>query len=123
MEPLDRLALQRLDNATVVDFLTSTAGALADAGILSAKDTDNLRLVLSGMHGATGARERSLLLELESQNAEFLAVLEARFGTIGICLNLIRHTLRGTLAETQRLLADLGGAMVKKAELLFNRPF
>ena len=120
---LDWSAFQRLDNAAVVDFLTSTASALCEAGAFSAKETDNLRLVLSGIHAAADSREKSLLLELDAQHAEFLDVLEARFGTVGVCLNLMRHTLRPSLAETQRILAELGQGLVKKAELLFNRPF
>lgn len=122
-QSFDWPAFQRLDNAAVVDFLTSTASALCDRGILASKDTDNLRLVLSGVNSATESRERPLLLELDRQNAEFLAILTARFGAVGLCLNLIRHTLRGNLTDTRRIIADLGQGLVKKAELLFNRPF
>lgn len=122
-QSFDWPAFQRLDNAAVVDFLTSTAGALCDKGILSSKDTDNLRLVLSGVNSASETRERPLLLELDRQHAEFLAILTARFGAVGLCLNLIRHTLRGNLTDTRRIIADLGQGLVKKAELLFNRPF
>lgn len=120
---LDKLALQRLDNAAVVDFLTSTAGALCERGAISPKDTDNLRLVLSGINAAAESRERPLLLELERQNAEFLGVLTARYGVVGLCLNLIRHTVRSTLVDTERTIAQFGQALLKKAELLFNRPF
>lgn len=120
---VDWQAFQRLDNALVVDFLTSTASALCERGVISHKDTDNLRLVLSGIHSAPEARERSLLIELDKQHAEFLGLLAARFGTTNLCLNLVRHTLRGNLAETRKTIADFGQALVKKAELLFNRPF
>lgn len=120
---VDWQAFQRLDNALVVDFLTSSASALCEKGLVSAKDSDNLRLVLSGIHSAADARERSLLVELDKQHAEFLGLMVARFGTTFLCLNLVRHTLRGTLTETRRTIAEFGQALVKKAELLFNRPF
>jgi len=117
---VDWQAFQRLDNANVVDFLTSTAGALCEQGVLGPKDADNLRLVLSGV--LPEAREKPILLALSGQSAEFLSVLEARYGTTGFCLNLLRHTLRGQVAETQRLLAGWGQELLKRAELLFNRP-
>lgn len=120
---VDWQAFQRLDNALVVDFLTSTASALCDKGVISPKDTDNLRLVLSGIHSAPESRERSLLIELDKQHAEFLALMTARFGTTCLCLNLVRHTLRGVLGETRRTIAEFGQALVKRSELLFNRPF
>lgn len=120
---VDWQAFQRLDNALVVDFLTSTASAFCDKGVITHKDTDNLRLVLSGIHSAPDSRERSLLIELDKQHAEFLGLLTARFGTTNLCLNLVRHTLRGNVAETRKTIADFGQALVKKSELLFNRPF
>lgn len=122
-QSFDWPAFQRLDNAAVVDFLTSTASALCEKGLISAKDTDNLRLILSGINSTPSTRERPLVLELDRQNAEFLAILTARFGGVGLCLNLIRHTLKGNLSDTRRLIADLGQGLVKKSELLFNRPF
>lgn len=117
---VDWTAFRRLDNAAVVDFLTSTAGALAEGGQLGLKETDNLRLVLSGVMPDAG--DKPILLELARQNAEFLAALEARWGTVGYCLNLMRHTLRTQLVETRQTLAQLGEGLLKKAELLFNRP-
>jgi hypothetical protein len=113
----------RLDNAAIVDFLTSTAGALSEKGLINAKDTDNLRLVLSGIQSLAGSRESPVMLELLQQNTEFLTVLTARFGTEGLCLNLLRHTLRPHLVETVQALADWGQRLLKKSELLFNRPF
>lgn len=119
----DWMTFQRLDNAAVIDFLTSTAGVFGTSGLISAKDLDNLRLVLSGINSTTQARDRSLLMELSQQHAEFLDILCLRYGTSGLCLNLIRHSLRGGLQETDRIIRDLGQGLLKKAELLFNRPF
>lgn len=113
----------RLDNAVVIDFLTSTASALSERGMLEAKDADNLRLALSGIGAAGDLRELPVLVALDRQRAEFLHVLEARFGRIGFSLNLLRYSMRTPLAETVRLLGEFGTGVLKKAELLFNRPF
>lgn len=122
-QQMDWAAFHRLDNATVVDFLTSVAGALCEQGILSSKDGDNLRLVLSGITSAPRARERPVLVELERQDADIIAVLGARFGQSGLCLNLLRHTLRAPVEELAQTLAVWGQQLVKKSELLFNRTF
>lgn len=113
-------ANQRLDHAAIVDFLTSTAGVLATAGLIGTKETDDLRFALSGIGGGS---DRSLLVELEVQHAEFLGLLTTRYGSVGLCLNLLRHTLRGSLRETLEQLTGFGQALIKKAELMFNRPF
>ena len=106
---VDWQAFQRLDNALVVDFLTSTASALCENGVISPKDTDNLRLVLSGINSASESRERSLLIELTKQHAEFLGVMTARFGALGVCLNLVFR--RGIL----NAYGDEDGAAMHKA--------
>jgi hypothetical protein len=122
-QAIDWPAFQRLDNAAVVAFLTASAGALSARGLIGPKDADNLRLALSGIAADGESREKPLLLELQRVDADFLATLVARYGTAGVCLNLARHTLLGSVAETRRLLADFGQALLKKADLLFNRPF
>ena len=120
---VDWSAFQRLDNATVVDFLTSTAGVLQEHGLITNKDTDNLPLAISGINSSPESRDRPILPELDRQHAEFLAVLAARYGMSGFCLNLVRHSLRGSVAETQRVVNEWGEALLKRADLLFNRPF
>ncbi len=124
MEPaFDWQSFQRLDNARITDFLTSTAGVLAANGLVTSKDVDSLRLALSGINSTADARERPLLLELDRQKSELLAVIAARFGSIGLGLNLVRHTLATQAAEAFQILNDFGTALLGKAELLFNRPF
>lgn len=118
----DGSALQRLDNAAVVSFLTSAASALSAEDLLSAKDVDDLRVSLSAVASTADSRDRPVLLELDRIHADFLQILSARYGTIHLCLNVLRHSLRAGLADTRRTLADFGQALVKKAELNFNRP-
>lgn len=113
----------RLDNATVVDFLTSTAGALAETGILSHKDTDSLRVALTAIGGDPALRDQPLLIALERQRADFLTMLDARYSRTGLCLNLLSYSLRVPLQETLRQISEFGRAVLRKSELLFNRPF
>ncbi len=117
----DRRTDQRLDDAIIIDFLTSTASVFAKHGITSSKDTDNLRLSLSGL--ASDPSGRTLLLALERERAEYLDLLKARFGTAGLSLNLLRFSMRPPLLGLIGVLSEVGQALLKKAELLFNRPF
>ena len=125
MSSLDAHTLDRLDQALVVDFLTSMAAIFGEAGLMSPKDMDNLRLVLSGIStsGDRTAFAPPLIIQLADQRAEFLDFLAVRFGMAGFCSNLTRHALRSSLEDTERLLADFGQALLKKAEIFFNRPF
>ena len=117
----DWSAYQRLDDAAIIDFLTSTAGVLTDHGIVSSKDTDNLRLVLSGLSPGVGGR--TLILAIKRERAEYLELLLARFGINGLCLNILRFTIRNCLMATTNGLGEIGQTLLKRAELLFNRPF
>ena len=105
----DWSAYQRLDDAAIIDFLTSTAGVLTDHGIISSKDTDNLRLVLSGLN--PGAGGRTLILAIKRERAEYLELLLARFGINGLCLNILRFTIRNCLMATTASLGQIGQAL------------
>ena len=120
-EVIDRRTDQRLDDAIIIDFLTSTASVFSKFGIISSKDTDNLRLALSGI--ASDSTGRTLLLALERERAEYLDLLKARFGTASLSLNILRFSMRAPLLSLVKTLSDVGQSLLKKAELLFNRPF
>jgi hypothetical protein len=120
---IDWASFQRLDNAALVDFLASAASVLNARGLISHKEIDNLRVILSSIHSSTDDRSRPLLLELERLHGDFLTILFSRFGVTGLSLNILRHTLADRLWETRRHLAELGQILIKRAELLFNRPF
>src|SRR5690606_12448377 len=96
------------DNTQVVDYLISTASALSSAGIIDEKDGDNLRLVISSLQAK---RDRQpILLEMIEQGVEFLDILEARYGTVGQSMNLLRHSSRPYLAQLLKVLATWGDA-------------
>lgn len=118
---IDRRTDQRLDDAIIIDFLTSTASVFSRLGITASKDSDNLRLALSGI--ASDPSGRTLLLALERERAEYLDLLKARFGTASLSLNILRFSMRAPLLSLVNTLSDLGQSLLKKSELLFNRPF
>jgi hypothetical protein len=111
------------DNANVVDFLASTAAALTEAGQLGAKESDNLRLALSGIQADPVERDMPVLLRLLAQNAEFPVLAEIWFGRPGFARNLLRHSLKPLLAETAANIRSGAQLLLGKTELLINRPF
>ncbi len=115
-------AFLRIDNAMVVDVLTSVASALSSHGQLSSKDVDNLRLNLSGLQTAPEASADPLLAQLEKQHSEFLAIMLARYGVINLYQNILRHTLRDGVETSIKSLKDFGKTLLERANLLFNRP-
>jgi hypothetical protein len=112
----------RLDNASIVDFLSSSASVLLKHGTIGQKESDNLRLVLSGIQSNHQPQERSTLMELIGQDAEILGILAARYGDRGLGLNILRHGLKSHVAKTRQVVSALGEEILKKSELLFNRP-
>lgn len=115
-------AFLRIDNAMVVDVLTSIASALSTNGHLSSKDVDNLRLNLSGLQTSSEAAADPILAQLEKQNSEFLAIMLARYGVINLYQNVLRHTLRDNLETSIKTLKGFGSHLLERAHLLFNRP-
>ena len=109
----------KIDNTRVIDFLSSKASAMTEAGTLDEKDADNLRLVLSGLQSASG---RPILLEMIEQETEFLAILDARYGPATFHANLLRHTCRPYLLSMLQVISAWGDATLGRAKLTFNRP-
>jgi len=117
------LSFTKNDNYAVVDFLSSTASALAAAELIGQKDLDNVRVALSGIQSDSEMRELPLLLCLVEQKAEIVKIVAMRYGTERFSLNLLRYTMRAILAETTTILGTWGEQLLAKAELMFNRPF
>jgi len=115
---------QRLDNARVVDFLTVSAGVLAQTSTFNSKDADSLRLSLTSMQSASGdPSPQPVLTELLGQNSEFVALLTTRYGVLGLSRNILRHSLREVFGQTLEYLDNWGEDLLKKSQLFFNRPF
>lgn len=119
------------DNALIVDFLTSAAGVLSERGIISSKDVDNLRLVISSVQyqesghvqGRESGDKSSILLALKAQNADFIEVMNCLFGEFGFGINLLRHTVRSYLTALSGAVCSFGHDLLQKSQSLFNRSF
>lgn len=110
----------KIDNTQVVDYLVSLASALSANGVLDAKDADNLRLLLSSLQSK---RERQpIMLEMIEQSAEFLDLLDARYGPTAQAMNLLRHSSRVYFGQLVEALTHWGDKMLERAKLGFNRP-
>lgn len=123
MQNIDWQGMQRLDNAMNIRFLTSSASVLHKHGLITPKETDNLRLSLSRINTSNSATlAGSLLLDLEQSQNEILTILRYRFGTSGLALNLVRLSLQTSLGPIIATLSGCAARLVKKSELVFNRP-
>ncbi len=119
----DISAVQRLDNAMSIQFLTAAASVLHKHGHITPKEIDNLRLALTRLKATTpSALSNSVFLELEQNQNEILSILKYRFGTSGLALNLIRVSSQQSLRPLQERLTACGQNLVKKSQLVFNRP-
>lgn len=112
----------KVDNAAIVEFLTTAVGVLSTEELVSSKDIDNLRLVLAGIQSDANARRSPVLVELIEQNAEALTILGARFGESGLARNLLRHSTRQPLDQIISALFVWTDSILGRSEMLFNRP-
>jgi len=114
--------LKRLDDTSVVKFLTSSASALVENGVLGSQEANNLRISLTGLQ-LNEQTSASVLAQMEKQNAEFITILKARYGTVNLCKNLFRFTAANGIQQSISCLSELGESLLLKAPLFFNRPF
>ncbi len=122
LKAVEEVTFRKLDNAAIVDFLTSSASAFFENNKIAQKDIDNLRLILSGI-GSSSSRDEPILIALDQQHTEFLKILEIRFGVPRLVQNILSYCLRPRLIELQAVLAQYGSQLLKKSELYFNRTF
>jgi hypothetical protein len=111
----------RLDNNSILEFFSSTASVLTSKGLLSSKESDNLRIVINGIQSDSSSRAEPVILQFLKQNAEFSSLLVARYGHEGLYQNILRHTLRNYFVEMRSLLAVFGSELISKSKLFLNR--
>ena len=111
----------RQDNIIVLDFLTSAVASLADNKRIGAKESDDLRLDLVGIHADSDSRSQPLLVALIDQGASVLKLLEWRFGTQALSLNLLRLSLVRSLAYLQSTISKWATDLLHQADLQFNQ--
>ncbi len=120
---VDWITWRRLDNATLIDFLTSTASVLAGNGFLSSKEIDSLRITFSSIQSTPAVRERPIIEQLIKERADILNLLIGRYGSLSLSLNIFRHSLMNLLDEPISTLKHCTEELLKRVELHFNRPF
>ena len=113
----------KLDNAATIDFLTSYAAALSAEGLITERSVENLKSALATITPKLATTQKSILPLLVEHDAEFVAILTARYGVIGLAWNHMRASSRNLLSESCASLAVWADQALKKAELFMNRPF
>jgi hypothetical protein len=113
----------KLDNAGTIHFLTSYAAAMATEGLVSERCVENFKASLATITPQLALTQRSILPLLSENHDEFIDVLAARYGVIGLAWNHMRLSTRSLLSESCADLAYWADLTLKKAELFMNRPF
>lgn len=121
--PLQSSFSEHIDNALIVDFLTTSAGIFNKHGYLSFKDNDNLRVALSSVQSDEEERSLPLLQTLVKQDIEYLYVLFSRYGSSRLGSNVFRYTLRPSLHRIIQSLSEWGDQLIPLAKRCFNRGF
>lgn len=117
----DQPALQRIDSAYHTPFLSACASALAEEGLLSDMEADQLRLILKDRHRTRD--ETSLFTVLLNEKNAAVTHLQARFGLSGLNEILFRWTIARGVEDLNLVLWSLAQDLIKKAELMFNQTF
>jgi hypothetical protein len=115
-------ALQRLDLAYTIPFLSASAAALCELGLATDRDADSLRQTIKDHQRQRGEGRRVLLQELMDQNNAIVALLQARYGCDGFDALLFRWTISRAAEDLAHELWNFSEELVKKAELMFNQP-
>ena len=121
--PLKSNFSEHIDNALIVDFLTTSASVFNKHGYLSLKDNDNLRVALSSIQSSEAERLLPLLQTLVKQDIEYLYVLFSRYGSNRLGSNVFRYTLRPALHRLIQSLSEWGDHLIPLAKRCFNRGF
>lgn len=119
---LDPSAWARTEATTTCDFLVAVAGALSEAGQVSTRHVDALRIDLSAIQATVqSARQDPPILSLSKSGSEFIRLLESRYGRERLVLNLFRH---GVTSWTQKICSVLnhwGHETLSNADKVLNR--
>ncbi|MFK7823403.1 MAG: hypothetical protein AB8G05_04570 [Oligoflexales bacterium] len=121
--PLKSNFSEHIDNALIVDFLTTSASVFNKHSYLSLKDNDNLRVALSSIQSREDERVLPLLQTLIKQDTEYLYVLFSRYGSNRLGSNVFRYTLRPGLHRLIQNLSEWGDQLIPLAKRCFNRGF
>ncbi len=122
MHPSEWPALQRLDIAYSLPFLSSCAAALTDLGLTTDRDADHLRQTIKDYQRQRGRESETLLTQLVLEKNSIVALLQARYGAGGLDTMLFRWTISRAGEDFASELWGMTEDLVRKAELMFNQP-
>lgn len=124
---LERLSLDpavwaRTETAQTSELLMAVAGALSATGLVASRHVDSLRIDLAAMQAYNSASQQDPpLLSLSRSGCEFLRLLESRYGSDRLVLNLFRYGVKAWARETCLTLNRWGHTTLKNYELVLNR--
>ncbi|MCX6125782.1 MAG: hypothetical protein NTV34_13700, partial [Proteobacteria bacterium] len=120
---LDWATFIKLDNAMTIDFLSSLAGTLADQGHFPSRELTQMKQALANRSVGWSKDEKSIVCSLMEEKSDALAALKIRYGTEGLSLNHTRFALKPLISDLINGLTLWADLILKKSELVFNRPF
>ncbi len=122
--PTEKHTLERLDSARTMEFLTGIAAGITKHERLSRGAIDELRVTLTGIQqGIIGqGLQASLFIEVMHQSCEVVQYALCRYGEVGFCRNMLRHSMLSMLNDSIRTASELGQALLDKVNLVLNRP-
>ncbi len=120
---IDPAAWARTEMVQTSELLMAVAGALSTTGLVASRHIDSLRSDLAAMQAGYSAspQQDPPLLSLSRSGCEFLTLLESRYGSNRLVLNLFRHGIKIWSRETCLTLNRWGQTILKNYELVLNR--
>jgi hypothetical protein len=110
-----------VDNANIIDFLSSLASVLNEEKYTSDRDSENFRLTISSINMSTSSNDDSLLNCLFNEGDRISLSLKEILGEEGFYTSLLSNSLCANTDLIIKSLSSLGEEMIKAAKLSFNR--
>ncbi len=115
--------LIKYDNQKTSEMLLAFADHLMSTGQITQKNSDDLRLELNSFN-LMNARSPTFLSHylLEKQN-DLIALLQTRYGSLGLHNNMTCYSLRPLIRELAAVFAEMSASLLETSRLHFNRFF
>lgn len=115
-----RSDLQTIDNATILEFLSSLLGGFGQLQWTDQKTSDSFRSVIAGIQWQSSRRNLPMLLQLVEQDPGVIAFAATRLSTQGLIGNLFHYSMKHVLADLTQSCRILSQVFVDKAKLKLN---
>lgn len=111
--------LVHIDNANVIDFLSSAASVLTKENLIFSRDSENFRLAISGQAGKDTAG--FMLSELIKNGDRLTNCVMNLLGTEGFYASLYSQNLSSQINMLVSEFSEIGTDLISSAKLYFNR--